>query len=53
MTAYPECKERIMKTPFRILSAALLLLMLMMAGAQPLNVSLFDGRPPCQGIPCP
>ena len=43
-----------MKTPLRILSAALLLMMLMVAGAQPVNVSLFDsGRPPCQGFPCP
>jgi len=35
-----------MKTPLRILSAAL---MLMVAGAQPLNVNLFDGcpKPPC------
>ena len=43
-----------MKTPLRILSAALLL---MLAGAQPLNVTLFDGgggcKPPCQGFPCP
>lgn len=40
-----------MKSPLRILSAALLL---MLAGAQPLNVTLFDGcKPPCQGFPCP
>jgi len=44
-----------MKTPLRILSAALLLLLVV--GAQSLNASLFDGgcpKPPCPtGSICP